>query len=199
MLYTRTPDVMNYNTPTPQHLMLYNTTSSVCSVSSQLLVVRRVLSAPCCFFVNKATTFFCVPREHIQEIDNDICSYAPCFHNHIFIMGINNLEQSSRTVNNHVLEHFCLSLLHFLGAAPRSCRGVSPLFSILLSTLLCRSPLFSILLFISPIFHLTLLLHLRPLFSILFSQCAMLLCSLTIHYYQAHCYAIFLCSLDVEI
>ena len=110
-------------------------------------------------------------------------------------MGINNLEQSSRTVNNHVLEHFCLSLLHFLGAAPRSCRGVSPLFSILLSTLLHRSPLFSILLFISPIFHfyslqcsisvlhfpyysfsplfsisLSKLLHLSPLFSILLSQ-----------------------------
>ena len=109
-------------------------------------------------------------------------------------MGINNIEQSSRTVNNHVWEHFCLSLLHFLGAAPRSCHGVSPLFSSLLSTLLHRSPLYSILLFISPIFHLyslqcsisvlhfpyysfslfpislSKLLDLSPLFSILLSQ-----------------------------
>ena len=143
------------------------------------------------FFVNNAITIFClyVPREHTPETWQ-----APSFNNHILRIGINNHEQSSRTVNNHVWEHFCLSLLHFLGAAPRSCRGVSPLFSILLSTLLHRSPLFSILLFISPIFHfyslqcsisvlhfpyysfslfpisLSKLLDLSPLFSILLSQ-----------------------------
>ena len=159
MLYTRTSDVTNY---THQH---HNTW---CCTAQHLQCVPYLHNFWQCercwvlnvdFFVNNAITIFClyVPREHTPETWQ-----APCFNNHILRIGINNHEQSSRTVNNHVWEHFCLSLLHFLGAAPRSCRGVSPLFSILLSTLLHLEPLFSsyspfsILLFLSPIFHLTL-------------------------------------------
>ena len=76
----------------------------------------------------------------------------------------------------------------------------SPRFSILLCALIYLSPHFPFhsLSSLFPIL-LSTMLHLRPLFSILLSQIVILFCSLSLHYTQAHCYAIFLCSLDVDI